>query len=92
VLVVLAAKFVEGAWVVALLVPSLLVLMSAVRSHYEWVARETRSKEDFLSGLLHPLLVVVPVETWNSVSQKALRFALTLSHQVQIVQSSESGP
>jgi hypothetical protein len=29
--------------------------------------------------------VVVPVETWNSVSQKVFRFALTLSHQVQVV-------
>jgi hypothetical protein len=84
-LVVLAAKFVEGAWVVVLLVPSLLVLMRAVHHHYDRVARETAPKEGLLSGPLRPPLVVVPVETWNSVSQKALRFALTLSHQVQVV-------
>jgi amino acid transporter len=83
--VVLAAKFVEGAWVVVLLVPSLLVLMRAVRHHYDRVARETAPTEGFLSGPLPPPLVVVPVETWNAVSQKALRFALTLSHQVQVV-------
>jgi amino acid transporter len=83
--VVLAAKFVEGAWVVVLLVPSLLVLMQAVRHHYDRVARETAPTEGFLSGPLPPPLVVVPVETWNAVSQKALRFALTLSHQVQVV-------
>jgi amino acid transporter len=83
--VVLGAKFVEGAWVVVLLMPSLLVLMRAVHHHYERVARETAPKEGFLSGPLRPPLVVVPVETWNTVSQKALRFALTLSHQVQVV-------
>lgn len=84
-LVVLAAKFTEGAWVVALLVPSLIVLMTAVHRHYERVARETAPAPDFLKEGLKPPLVVVPIEAWTSVAQKALRFALTLSEEVQIV-------
>jgi hypothetical protein len=83
--VVVAAKFTEGAWIVVLLVPALIFLMQAVHAHYEWVARETAPKPNFLAGGLLTPLVVVPVETWNSVSQKALCFALTLSREVQVV-------
>jgi amino acid transporter len=84
-LVVLTAKFAEGAWVVALLVPSLMAVMRSVRRHYDMVARETAPMPGALAGPLRSPLVVVPVETWSSVSQKALRFALTLSHEVQVV-------
>ncbi|HJT89302.1 MAG TPA: APC family permease [Bryobacteraceae bacterium] len=85
VLVVLAAKFTEGAWVVALLVPAILALMLAVRHHYDRVGRETAPAPAFLNGPIQPPLVVVPVGSWNSIAQKALRFALSLSEEVQIV-------
>ena len=85
VVVVLLAKFMEGAWVVALLAPSLLVLMTAVHSHYDKMERETAVKEGLISRPLSPPIVVVPVESWTSVSQKALRFALSLSGEVQVV-------
>jgi amino acid transporter len=91
VVVVLVAKYVEGAWVVVLLVPALLFLMRGVHAHYEWVARQTAPKPEFLSGRLQAPLVVVPVETWNSVSQKALEFALTLSQEVQVVHVAHEG-
>ncbi len=40
-LVVLVAKFVEGAWITALLIVVMIVLMRAVKRHYVRVARET---------------------------------------------------
>ena len=43
VVVVLIAKFTQGAWVTMLLIPSLLVAMVAVRRHYHRVFLETRS-------------------------------------------------
>jgi amino acid transporter len=85
VIVVLAAKFAEGAWVVVMLVPGMLAVMHGVHRHYEWVARQTAPKPEFLSGRPPATLVVVPIETWNSVTQKALRFGLTLSREVQVV-------
>ena len=39
-LVVLVAKFTAGAWITAILVPGLMLLMIAVKSHYVGVARE----------------------------------------------------
>jgi amino acid transporter len=85
VLVVVAAKFREGAWVVVVLVPAMLALMRGVHNHYEWVARQTAPEPGFLAHRPRAPFVVVPVETWNSVSQKALRFALTLTTDVQVV-------
>jgi len=38
--VVLVAKFTEGAWITAILVPALIIIMSAVKRHYDRVARQ----------------------------------------------------
>jgi amino acid transporter len=89
--VVLVAKFTEGAWITALLIPLLIVLMSAVQRHYARVGRETAATTPMdLSHRLAPL-VVVPVDRWTRISEKALRFALKLSDQVQAVHVDAEG-
>ncbi len=87
VLVVVVAKFAEGAWVVVLLLPAAMVFMGRVRRHYEEVAEElvvaagmVPAPRDFA-----PPIVIVPVERWNAATEKALRFAMTLSPDVQAV-------
>jgi hypothetical protein len=82
VVVVILAKFVEGAWMVVLLVPALMAVMFAVRRHYDRDAVQTRGPQCISTKGLKPPLVVVPVENWTKVSEKALRFALTLSRDV----------
>ena len=84
-LIVATAKFTEGAWVVALLIPALLSLMTAVRRHYQHVARATAPAPEFLPRHLPPPIVIVPVGGWTSIAQKALRFALSMSDEVQAV-------
>lgn len=90
-IVVLLAKFAEGAWVTVMLVPIMLTLMAWVRRHYTSVAKETESHEplDF-SGLEHPL-VITPISNWNKISQKALRFSYTLSHEIRALHVSSPG-
>jgi hypothetical protein len=39
-LVVLIAKFKEGAWITAILIPALIITMSAVKRHYSRVRKE----------------------------------------------------
>jgi amino acid transporter len=86
VLVVAAAKFTEGAWIVVLLLPALILLMARVRRHYQQVTRETEAKGSLL-GKNHqqPPIVIVPIEGWNAATQKTLRFAMTLSPEVYAV-------
>lgn len=85
VLVVLTAKFTSGAWVTALLIPSLMALMASVRHHYDGVAQETASPSPLDVSHLSPPLVVLPLQQWNKVSEKALRFALALSKEIWAV-------
>ncbi|WP_158749329.1 APC family permease [Acidobacterium sp. S8] len=84
-LVVLVAKFLDGAWVTAILVPALILVMTFVRKHYEQTARETDSPEPLCIEDLHPPHVILPVDKWNRISEKGLRFALTMSPDVQVV-------
>ena len=91
--VVLAAKFVEGAWVVVLLMPAMLSVMVGIRRHYRRVCRETAPLPNFVQGHPREPIVIVPMARWSSVAQKALRFALTLSHDVRVVHiESEDDP
>jgi hypothetical protein len=83
VIVVAVAKFTEGAWITLALIPALIAIMSAVKRHYRKVAREISTKSPLEVDQLTPPLVVVPIDDWNKVSQKALRFAMTLSPEVQ---------
>lgn len=84
-LVILAAKFWSGAWVVVLLIPGIFAAMVATRRHYDRVARETAPRGGLLTGRVRPPLVVVPLERWSSIAQKAIQFALSLSSDVEIV-------
>jgi amino acid transporter len=84
-MVVLIAKFKAGAWVTALLIPGLLAIMISVRRHYDCVALETESSAPLEMTRLEPPIVIVPIETWGKISQKALQFALTLSTDIRAV-------
>jgi amino acid transporter len=85
VLVVLVAKFMEGAWVTVLLIPGILLAMGMVRRHYHSVFMEVRTTAPLdLKNLTQPL-VIVPVQDWNQISKKALRFAVVMSHDVRAV-------
>jgi amino acid transporter len=85
VIVVTVAKFLDGAWVTALLIPSIMMVMMAIRRHYLLVEAEVANPAPLdLTGLPAPL-VVVPILSWNRIAQKGLRFALTLSSDVQVL-------
>ena len=83
--VVLVAKFAEGAWITLLLIPSLMLLMLSVRRHYDRVEHEIGNEPAIDANDLRPPLVILPIERWNAVSAKALRFAWTISRDIQAV-------
>ena len=85
VLVVAVAKFTEGAWITLLLIPVMLAFMIAIRRHYHHVAKEISSPTPLELDELQKPLVVVPVEHWNRVAKKALKFAMTLSDEIQVL-------
>ena len=84
-IIVLASKFLAGAWVTALLVPTLILLMHSVKKHYIRVRGEMKDMTPLnLSNLEEPI-VVIPMAGWNRISEKALRFGLLMSKDVKVV-------
>ena len=84
-LVVLVAKFTSGAWITAILVPALMIVMTAVKRHYDGVAREIAVDGPMRIENLNEPLIIIPMDRWSRLSEKALRFAMKLSDEVQAV-------
>jgi len=85
-IVILVAKFAEGAWVTALLVPLLLAVFGGVRRHYHRVSIEIANPYPLSVINIQPPIVILPMNAWNKMSQKGLRFALKLSPDIFVVQ------
>ena len=84
-LVVLVAKFVEGAWITALLIVLMIVVMRAVKKHYKRVAAEIDLNRPMIPVDVQQPVVVMPVDRWSRISEKALSFALSISNDVRCV-------
>jgi len=80
--VVLVAKFTSGAWVSALLIGLIMSAMMWVRRHYEEVGKETHLGAPLDIASVGPPIVIVPIQSWSLISQRAMQFALTLSPEV----------
>ncbi len=81
-LVVLVAKFTSGAWLSVLLIAGIMSTMLWVRRHYDKVAEETQLSTPLQIENLGSPIVIVPIQSWTTISQRALQFALTLSPEV----------
>ena len=84
--VVLTAKFVEGAWITVLLIPSLLAVMISVRRHYRAVEREVELDAPLDLSQLQPPVVVIPLDRWSKIAAKGLLYAMNMSTEVHVVQ------
>ena len=83
--VVMVAKFTEGAWVSVLLVAGMMIGMVWVRRHYDAVAQEIQLSSPLDIGNVRPPIVIVPIQAWTTISQRALQFAMTLSQEIHAV-------
>jgi hypothetical protein len=80
--IVLISKFLEGAWIIILLIPTLLAAFVGVRAHYRTIARELATDAPLDATGLKPPVVLVPMRGWSAITRKALRFALEISADV----------
>jgi amino acid transporter len=84
-IIVLVAKFTSGAWVTALLIPTLIVLMVVVKQHYTRVKGDVVEMSPLnLSNMQEPL-VVIPMARWDRMTEKAMRFGMLLSKEIRVV-------
>jgi hypothetical protein len=81
-IIVLFAKFLDGAWMTALLIPVMIIAMRAVKKHYDRVAREIDLERPIQMADITEPIVVLPIDRWSRVSEKALAFALSMSSDI----------
>jgi hypothetical protein len=74
-----------GAWVTALLVPTLIGIMWGVKRHYSRVKREMADMTPLNLVNLQSPIVVIPMARWDRITEKAMRFGLLLSKDIKVV-------
>jgi amino acid transporter len=82
-MVVMVAKFVDGAWITLLLIGGLILLMRAVNRHYVRVDKETYLDLPLQISEVTEPIVVVPMDRWSRVTEKALAFGLSMASDVR---------
>lgn len=84
--VVAISKFLEGAWIVLLLIPMLVFVFRTVKEHYREVSRELtlRGEKPEIKPLRSPR-VVLPVSGVHRGVIEALRYARSISDRVTAV-------
>ncbi len=83
VVVVLVAKFVEGAWITLLFIPLTIVFFTVVRRHYHSVKVLTNCRVPVNTGSFsqHPI-AVIPIDRWSKITRQGIEFAARLSPEV----------
>src|SRR5256884_973467 len=84
-IIIIVAKFIDGAWVTLIIVPVLMILFQRIRRHYRWIAREIERPVELKASELKLPIVIIPINGWNRISERALRFGLLLSDDVTAV-------
>jgi amino acid transporter len=84
-LIVLITKFTEGAWVVAIVIPLLYLLMYSIKHHYSEIAAELATSDRLPLEPAGDMIAVVPVDTVNALAYRALQTAYGISRRVHVV-------
>jgi amino acid transporter len=83
--VVVVSKFAEGAWLTVVVVPLLVFIFSRIHRHYAEVGKDVAYDLPLDLSKAKPPIVVVPVQSWNKLTSRALRFGIELSSDVRAI-------
>ena len=84
-LIVIFTKTLEGAWIVILLTPILVMVFKLTRSHYESVAQQLSLSNLEVDTTPHGHIVIVPIGGVHRAVIEALRYASALAKDVRAV-------
>lgn len=87
VIIIAFTKFIGGAWLVVISLPILIFMITKVKKHYNAVMRQLRLKPEQIAAFdiskaTYTNRVIVPIESINRSSLRALRYARTISENV----------
>jgi amino acid transporter len=84
--IMVVAKFVEGAWLTILAFPLLVMLFHRFRRYHDRLERQVAEAHPLDAAGLHPPLVVIALGRLDRLAEKALRLGLAISPDVEAVQ------
>jgi amino acid transporter len=91
--VIILAKFSQGAWITVMVVPAVILLLKAIRNYYAELEDRVRDPTPLNLGGLSPPIVLVAIEGWNQLADRAISLALTLSpHVIGVHLAQLAGP
>ncbi|MHB8062302.1 MAG: APC family permease, partial [Ruminiclostridium sp.] len=87
VIVIAITKFTQGAWIVVIVIPIMIFLMLKVKRHYTAIVKQLKITPEELSTVnikqnVYRNRVIVPIDSINKASIRALRYASTISDNV----------
>lgn len=82
--IISVTKFVEGAWIVVLLIPLLVCMFLFIRHHYQRVERERESDIPIRPQDIHHR-IIVPLSALDQVTKQSLAYARSISQHVTAV-------
>jgi amino acid transporter len=81
-IVVVVSKLTEGAWIAVVALSLLVFMFSRIHRHYRSVGQQVAADEPLDLTRAQPPIVVVPIQSWNKLASRGLRFAVELSPDV----------
>ena len=91
--VIVIAKFTEGAWITILVIPCVIALLKVIRRYYDELAARMRDPNPLTIGRTTSPIILVAVQEWNRLTDRAITLALSLSPDVIAIHLTQlSGP
>lgn len=85
-IVLVATKFVDGAWIIVIAIPLLVLLLRAIHGHYADVAESLRTSKMSPSDLSEIAdIAIVPIADMHRGTLRALKYAKRISTHVRAV-------
>jgi len=89
VVIIAITKFSQGAWIVVLLIPFIVFLLHNIKKHYVAVKMQLKIEpEEYaeinIEAKEYENKVIVPIESVNKASIRAIRYANTISNNVTV--------
>jgi amino acid transporter len=85
VVVFLGSKFLQGAWVVVITIPALMVMFTRIESYYAEAARELKLGKTPPHPCKRESIVIVPTSTVSLLTEHALSAAISMGETVVAV-------
>ena len=89
--ILLATKFIDGAWIVALAIPMLVYMFHRINLHYQEVARSLSTEDVTEDGLVDVAdVAIVPIADIHRGTLRAIQYAKRIASDVRVVSISTS--